>query len=371
MDEELARKLMSTTMEWTTDDIKREMADIQLLARYKYDNYQRFFPGMQFMESLSQWLNQFATIQERKVAYNFIKKRLVFFSEKEFVQLISMSYSNCIKPYLFEQISKKINCPEYNVSILSNSMEFKILQRQSLFLGLSDGSRIDLFRRLSREEGVIHDQIALDYDIAQNKSEKLLNELEDDLKKILNRDLHESEGKFKNLFLIDDFSASGKSYLREENGILEGKIANILNMLKNPECPLSQILDKENFSLCIILYIATNHTIEYLNEILTRYLSGKAIAFKIFCVQSLDDKLKIDPENEDDKEFLKIIDNYYDSGVESSATKVGGTDCVKMGFANCALPVVLYHNTPNNSIALLWSYEYLSIKGLFPRITRH
>jgi hypothetical protein len=35
------------------------------------------------------------------------------------------------------------------------------------------------------------------------------------------------------------------------------------------------------------------------------------------------------------------------------------------------LPLVLHHNTPNNSICLLWSYEDTQVRGLFPRIKRH
>ena len=49
----------------------------------------------------------------------------------------------------------------------------------------------------------------------------------------------------------------------------------------------------------------------------------------------------------------------------------GGTDDSKYGFAACGLPLVLHHNTPNNSIALLWSYEDAEYRGLFPRIQRH
>ena len=35
-------------------------------------------------------------------------------------------------------------------------------------------------------------------------------------------------------------------------------------------------------------------------------------------------------------------------------TKVAGTDA-KLGFGQCALPLILEHNTPNNSIALIWA----------------
>jgi hypothetical protein len=32
---------------------------------------------------------------------------------------------------------------------------------------------------------------------------------------------------------------------------------------------------------------------------------------------------------------------------------------------------VMHHNTPNNSIALLWSYDDTEARGLFPRVRRH
>jgi len=43
----------------------------------------------------------------------------------------------------------------------------------------------------------------------------------------------------------------------------------------------------------------------------------------------------------------------------------------KYGYGDCGLPVVLHHNTPNNSLALLWSYDDRAVRGLFPRVQRH
>jgi len=49
----------------------------------------------------------------------------------------------------------------------------------------------------------------------------------------------------------------------------------------------------------------------------------------------------------------------------------GGTSDAKYGYAAGGLPIVLHHNTPNNSIALLWSYDDRDVVGLFPRVQRH
>ena len=54
----------------------------------------------------------------------------------------------------------------------------------------------------------------------------------------------------------------------------------------------------------------------------------------------------------DDIDFDKIIDTYYDPDNETDSTRLGGTD-LKYGFAGCGLPLVLSHNTPNNSIVSL------------------
>jgi len=64
------------------------------------------------------------------------------------------------------------------------------------------------------------------------------------------------------------------------------------------------------------------------------------------------------------------MSEYYDEDIQDKHTRQGGSD-VKLGFGSCALPLILHHNTPNNSVPILWSYENLKFQGLFPRIPRH
>jgi hypothetical protein len=64
-----------------------------------------------------------------------------------------------------------------------------------------------------------------------------------------------------------------------------------------------------------------------------------------------------------------LIEQYYDKSIEDQHTGVGGAD-VKYGFARCGLSLVLPHNTPNNSLALLWA-ETEKVRALFPRVQRH
>ena len=54
--------------------------------------------------------------------------------------------------------------------------------------------------------------------------------------------------------------------------------------------------------------------------------------------------------------MLNICDRYYDHGLFKRLEehcRQAGQESMKLGYANCALPVVLEHNTPNNSIPLL------------------
>ena len=63
---------------------------------------------------------------------------------------------------------------------------------------------------------------------------------------------------------------------------------------------------------------------------------------------------------------------YYDDSIETPSYKKGKHDEPYLGFNECALPLILYHNTPNNTLPILW-FEYNKgvYRGLFPRINRH
>jgi hypothetical protein len=72
-----------------------------------------------------------------------------------------------------------------------------------------------------------------------------------------------------------------------------------------------------------------------------------------------------------DDKFIELCRKveYYDS--ESIEDEHTGKN-IHLGYGNCGLPLALVHNTPNNSVPLLWSYESgKKFKGLFPRIPRH
>lgn len=73
-----------------------------------------------------------------------------------------------------------------------------------------------------------------------------------------------------------------------------------------------------------------------------------------------------------------LIEKYYDQKIITKSLSVGETVDVRFGFADCGLPLVIEHNTPNNSIALLWAESPApaalpahTMRPLFRRRQRH
>jgi hypothetical protein len=234
MRDNLAEKLLAKVMQWTPDDIVQEILDLQVMAKYKYDNYQRFSPGHRFLESLALWLEQI-TPDERTIAYEFIKRRLIFCSEAEMAQLVSMAYPDCIRPLLLKEGARIKSYPEYQINKIANSKDFKILRRQSLFLGLSDGSRIDLFRRLNREE-ISNEQVYMSYDLSKHKAEDLKEKLRSDIEKIMGETPNDKISRFRcfsywMIFLEAENHIFGKHRMEDH---IPGKYGKYLMILKAP-----------------------------------------------------------------------------------------------------------------------------------------
>jgi len=83
---------------------------------------------------------------------------------------------------------------------------------------------------------------------------------------------------------------------------------------------------------------------------------------KLLIVQRFPETQRVDPSTLPD--FDALIDTHYDSENETTSTALGGTD-LKYGLPGVLLPLVLSHNTPNNSLGLLWA-EGSRMKPLFP-----
>jgi hypothetical protein len=354
----LAEKLLVKIMGWTAEEISEERPLLQTLASFKYNDYQQYTAGVRFFESLVRWLNQFKEIKERKIAYDFLKKDLIFISNEQISYLVNISYNEIINPIIISKTAKEADIPKYLVKKITESCQFKSNLRKCLFIGLSDGSRIDQFRRTS---GVNNEQVTTTHEISDAKSMNMLEELQSDT------DLNQ---KFHTIFLIDDFTASGKSYFRSNEK--KGKIYNFLDKIYIKNDPIwSKLVDKTNHEIHIVFYIATQEAINSLMEDINKWKLNNSITNEIVIhpVQIIDNSVKHHIIT--NLELLTILEKYFDSSIVDRHYQKGKHGNPFLGFNECGLPLVLNHNTPNNSLPILWFPEDKKIIGLFPRISRH
>lgn len=374
MKDDLAQALLAKIMNWIDEEDAAERPYLQAMAAYKYDEYQQFSPGMRFIESLALWLKQFDTIEERRKAYSFVRNRMIFISRAEMEHLITSAYPDIIRYYLIEKTAAQTSIAHYMVTRITQSTKFQVLLRQSLFLGLSDGAYTDIFRR-KNVSAISYEQVYQTYEISEERAINMLSKLRADLTKILGGEPSPDEIRFKMVFLLDDFSATGITYLRkrEEDGKLQGKIANFYDQLIAQRSPLSQLVDVNEASIYIILYMCTEDSLSNLKKrlgIMCKELDGIPVP-EVRPVYRLYKSCRLTKET--DSDFIEVIndDKYYDGKTLLDASTMLGGGNLKYGFGECYLPIVLFHNAPNNSISHLWSYEWAKFRGLFPRLPRH
>ena len=365
MRDALAERLLAQVMGWSPEDVAHERPDLQAMAAHKYDEYQQFSPGMRFVESLAVWLYNFETVEERRVAYDFIKRRLVFISEAEMRHLVSIAYPDVIHPILLREAASLLSVPDFQVSKIASSTEFKLLCRKSLFLGLSDGAHIDEFRRAS---GLSNEQVHVDYRIEDKTAEDLGKKLRQDIH-TLTGSPEASEVSFEIVFLLNDFSASSDTLLKQEDGDVKGKIARAMNSIVDLQRQKPPLVAADGAKVFVILYVATETALQNLSQRLPKLRSASWPHCEVKPVYVLTNDIRVSPGV--DSKFHGILKKYYDPSIMDSHLEKGGPDVI-YGYAGCALPVVLAHNTPNNSVYLLWGNKPgLRTCALFPRISRH
>lgn len=366
MRDALAERLLAQVMGWSPEDVARERPDLQAMATYKYDGYQQFSPGMRFVESLAVWLFNFKTVKERHIAYEFIKKRLVFISEAEVHQLVSIAFPDVIRQILLKEAASLLAIPDFKVSKIVSSTEYKLLCRKSLFLGLSDGAHIDIFRRAS---GLNNEQVHIDYRIENKTAQELGIKLRQDVQTLTGKVESADNVHFEIVFLLNDFSASSDTLLREEEGQVRGKIVGAMESINRLQRLKPPLIAPEGARVYVVLYVATEMAITNLSQRLQNLRLASWPACQVTQVYLLDHGVRVSSTS--DPDFVELLKKYYDPAIMDSHLEKGGENVI-YGYAGCALPVVLAHNTPNNSVYLLWANKpNLGTCALFPRISRH
>src|ERR1041384_532 len=307
MNQGLALNILSQLMGWDLDRARREDAWLRLMSRVKYDGYQDYLAGARFVESLANWLQQFEA-SERETAYSFVRQNLVYVGPAEMQHLVDLVYPETIQPRILATVAAQLQVPKYRVWAQEQTASvYDVTLRKALFIGLSDGARIDSFRRAN--VGLIsNEQIVLAMQIDEEKWADLLETLRKDLK--------DPSARFSHLYLLDDFIASGTTLLRNEDGKWKGKLVRFWKSCHDHE--ITKTHCEQDYIVGVHHYIASY---KVSIEIEDRYRKAcdelgseglfPRVEFTFGTILPHD--LPIDKEHF--PEFMKLTEKYYDPSI--------------------------------------------------------
>ena len=353
MNENLRLRILAEIMDWSDDQAREEYGWLRLMARLKYDGYRDFQAGMRFIESLATWLQQFARA-ERQTAYDFVRNQLVYLGPAEIHHLVEQFFPHVVRPYLLRTIATNLGIRYHEV--LSHSSAGSTVAtaiRRTLVMGLSDGARIDQVRHANA--GVLsNEQIVHSTQIDPDKWSDLLAELR--------TDLNDPGAKFLAVHLVDDFAGTGSSFLRSDEGTHRwtGKLIRFRDSLDHAVSELGGDSPfVTDWHVCAHYYVASARATATIEKRLQdlRHTDSRAWprAMSVSFGLVLPEDLPIDSGGGRNADFVSLTRKYYDPNIRTRHTDVGGAVHLGLGYGGSALPVVLEHNTPNNSVALLWA----------------
>lgn len=367
MQDALAQRILAAVMGWKEDRLLQEQDVLQTLAQYKYDSYEQFEPGVKFVESLAMWLDQFDEV-DRESAYRFVRDRLVFISAAEMGHLVRLAYPDVVRPIVRYAAASVLGCSPFALRRIEASGEFRMLLRKSLFLGLSDGARIDLFRRSS--DHLDNEQVHSAYEISD---EKLL-EMKQDLAGALASPPGHSASAFRFLFLLDDFAGTGTTMLRRKmDGTWRGRLKKVSDRLR--DAARLSVFERSSLDVHVCLYAATRQAIEYMRSQLPEFERDSSVwetgRCQVHCIQELVPGVAV--EEGSDPSLDALLAKYYSEHLEDRESYKVGAAGIRYGYGRCGLPLVIHHNTPNNSLFVLWKVgnDSHAFTPLFPRFERH
>lgn len=386
MRDELAERLLSRVMYWRAPELQKFVPELQALSLMKYDEYGNYGPGIKFVENLAAWLDQFPADQ-RQTALSFVMDELVFVSNSEMTHLISLVPLEVLRPVIRKRIGEQLDIPRFKIAQIEATVEFQRLMRSSLIIGASDGAKLDQLRRASSE--LSHEQFIQgtepDLHQLERLSQKLAKRFSDgdedtdleeevDVSELVGTDATEGEegpaeaapiAPFEHIFFVDDFSGSGRTLLRKDEGEpWDGKMIRLRDHLATAAQSGYVV---ENVPGTIVLYFASEKAQAHLADQLA---AAGFSNWTVEVVAELPSSRCVDRTNEQLAELCKqVVD---------PTTKDKHKGLAPLGYSDCALPLVLTHNTPNNSICVLWMDTRdevkpgsTRLKALFPRFERH
>ena len=380
MNQDLGLRVLAKIMNWNDERARQEFAWLKLMARLKYDGYQAFQAGMRFIENLVTWLQQF-DIHDRSTAYMFVRHSLVYIGPIEMQRLVEQFYPRTVRENLLRLVAAEHDIQPYRVLVDPDAhAAMRRLLRQTLFMGLSDGARIDGIRHanaglLSNEQFV---------QVTQVDREKWR-----DLIDHLRSDLNDPQARFRIVYLIDDFAGTGTSFLRFDGAQNRWK-GKLVRFRDSIEMASSTVQDdglfEDDWVLCVHHYVASSVAAGSISRCITEstdafrdnWRKSPRTSFGMVLPTDFPIQANSSPIYSD---FIRLTQIYYDPIIQTKHTKIGGVSHLGLGYGACALPLVLEHNTPNNAIALLWAdtdggvrdnnVRAPAMRALFRRRQRH
>lgn len=368
MKEKQAQRLVGNLMGWEVERATAEFAWLGLMVNYKFDDYQQYGPGHRFYVHLLRWLSQFPAAT-REGAWSILRQHMIYINQEEMHHLVSLT-GPVIERQMRAAVAKRLNLPVYLVeSDPKAQFMLREMRCRTLYVGVSDGARIDVFRRYN--EGVVNnEQVVAMIEISMKKRLKLKEKLAKRLKEIGSQ----ADDTFEWVCLVDDFTASGTTSIRydEEKQEWDGKVQRFMEELsEKPDQPLTSA----DAHVQVHHYLATATASSKVTSLLSQYQKQQSsMHFLPSFSYVLPPEVVVTADSY--PEISQLLTGRYDPSIETTHTGEG----IALGYKQGGLPLVLAHNTPNNSLATFWAISnpkapnYVAdnhMWPLFPRRQRH
>lgn len=370
MKEKQAQRLVGNLMGWDLERATAEFAWLELMVTYKFDDYQQYGPGHRFYVHLLRWLSQFPPAS-RECAWKLLREHLIYVSQDEMHHLVSLT-GPVIEREMRAAVAKRLGLPVYLVEADPKAQfVLREMRCRTLYVGVSDGARIDVFRRYN-EGDVNNEQVVAMIEISEKKQVKLKEKLAKRLKEMGST----AEDTFEWVCLIDDFTASGTTSIRydEKKKEWDGKVHRFMDELS---ATADRPLTSKDAHIQVHHYLATKAASAKVTDLLAKYRAQQAdMRFIPSFSYVLPSDVVVSAQSH--PEIAGLLQGRYDPSIENSHTEDDGG--IALGYKQGGLPLVLDHNTPNNSLATFWARSNPKAKNysannhmwpLFPRRQRH
>lgn len=185
--------------------------------------------------------------------------------------------------------------------------------------------------------------------------------------------------KFTHVYLVDDLTASGTTLIRynAEKKLWKGKLKKFREAIGAARDALQDDFPLDaGFTLCVHHYIATQAALDSVKALCAQ--AAAELNAEWFPRIEFSCGLLLGPSATlaSGDPFETIARRYYDDELENRHSAESGVKEMHFGYKAGRLTVVLEHNTPNNSISLLWAETSgdngkHAMRPLFRRQTRH